>query len=100
MTSPYGLEQAQMQNLINQTNSAIAQMMSLNASVQMRAGDIYAHAQSEAGKILEQRLSTWNTDFTAIVNALSELNSSVQQWMNTSVSTGGQASGAAGGGHS
>lgn len=97
MTSPYGLDQGQMQNLINQTNEAISQMTSLNANVQARAGDVYAHAQSEAGRIVEHRLMTWNTDFAAIVNALIELNGNVQQWMQTSVATAGHGSAAAGG---
>lgn len=98
MTTPYGLDQGQMQNVINQTNEAIQQMTTLNAQVQSRAGDVYAHAQSDAGRIIEQRLMTWNSDFTAIVNALIDLNGTVQQWMHTSAQTATQGSSAAGGG--
>ncbi len=97
MTSPYGLDQAQMQSIINQTNDALSQMTTLNGTVQARADDIYSHAQSDAGRILQQRLNTWNTDFRAIINALSELNDGVQQWLQTNVGTGSGAAGAAGG---
>ncbi len=98
MTSPYGLDQGQMQNIINQTNEAISQMTALNGNVQARAGDIYSHAQSDAGRILEQRLTTWNTDFNSIVKALTDLNTNVQSWLNSNVSTSSSASGAAGSG--
>ncbi len=96
MTSPYGLDQAQMQAVINATDDAISQMTTLNGTVQARADDIYSHAQSDAGRILQQRLTTWNTDFAAIVNALIDLNTNVQQWLYQSVTTGADAGSAAG----
>lgn len=99
MTSPFGLDLSQMQAVVNQTNEAIAQMTRLNGVVESRAGDIMAHAQSDAGRILMGRLNTWNNDFGAIVSALVDLNGQVQQWMQTSANTGGSAAGAAGGSH-
>jgi hypothetical protein len=91
MTTPYGLESGQMQTIINATQSAIDQMLSLNTNVQSVSGDICAHNQSDAGRIVQGRLETWNSDFYPIINAISELNGKVAAWMNTSIQAGDQA---------
>lgn len=92
----YGLDSAQMQGVVNQTQSAIDQMNTLNSRVQSTAGDIAAHNQSDAGRIVQNRLDTWNSDFTPIVSALSELNTKVESWLRANVQASSDAAGAAG----
>ncbi|MGW5642788.1 hypothetical protein ACWEV3_17840 [Saccharopolyspora sp. NPDC003752] len=81
MTVPggqYGLDEAQLSQIINATNTALTNMKSLNTQVQAQALALGDANQSESGRLLVSKFETWSTDFNNIQNQLGSLNTNVQ----------------------
>jgi hypothetical protein len=63
-----GLTEPMLIRLIDASNQAGGQMKQLRGHVDGAAGNIRAAMDSDAGKILGQRLETWHADFLPIIN--------------------------------
>ncbi|MFI0469578.1 hypothetical protein ACH347_36375 [Saccharopolyspora sp. 5N102] len=81
MTAPggqYGLNEAQLGQIISATNKALTDMKTVNNQVQAQALALGDANQSESGRLLVGKFETWSTDFSNIQNQLDSLNTSVQ----------------------
>jgi len=70
----YGMDEAQLSTIINQTNSALEALNSLNNTVMTQTGDLGQANQSASGIKLTGKLSQWTADFNQVRNALVDLN--------------------------
>lgn len=89
MTTPgeqFGINDAQMQQIIEATNESLSQMRMLNNQVQGQAGALATANQSDSGKVLVNKFQTWSGDFAQIENQLKELNQRVLDLRNAALS--------------
>jgi hypothetical protein len=95
MPLPYGMNDAQLLSIINATRDAIDRMNTVNNGVQGQAGSYTQTNNSDSGRTMQQRLITWNEEFTRIVGDLDNLNTKVTNVRANNNDTSSAASGAA-----
>jgi uncharacterized protein YukE len=95
MPLPYGMDDGQLLSIINATRDAIGRMNSVNGGVQSQAGTYTSVNNSDSGRTMQERLTTWNEEFTRIVGDLDNLNTKVTNVRANNNDTSGAASGAA-----
>ncbi|MEU6265520.1 hypothetical protein [Saccharopolyspora shandongensis] len=81
MTVPggqYGLDEAQLSQIINATIKSLTDMKTVNTQVQAQAMALGDANQSESGRLLVGKFDTWAADFNKIQNQLESLNGSVR----------------------
>lgn len=92
----YGMDDAQLLSIINATRDAIDRMNTVNGGVQSQAGSYTQTNNSDSGRTMQNRLTTWNGEFTKLVGDLDNLNTKVTNVRANNNDTTGAASGAAG----
>lgn len=92
MPLPYGMDDGQLLSIINATRDAIDRMNSVNGGVQSQAGTYTQANNSDSGRTMQQRLFTWNEEFTRLVGDLDNLNTKVTNVRASNNDTSGAAS--------
>ena len=93
-----GLDRSRLDSIIAHTQGSIGEMNTLNNGVMSLSGDIAQHMNSDAGRIMYQRLNTWTYEFTQIKGSLEALNTRVTQMRNKLVEANAAAADSAGSG--
>jgi hypothetical protein len=81
--------------IITKTQDAINEMGQLNNTVQSHTEALGAANVSDSGRILQQHLGAWTTDFNNCVNSLNDLNHKAQALRQINVNTTDTATGQA-----
>jgi hypothetical protein len=68
------LDDSQLSMIINETDSDLSQIRTLNVQVLSLSDVIAQNSQSDSGRIMQQKLATWSGDFAQIERNLSSLN--------------------------
>jgi hypothetical protein len=79
------LNTSQLTMIINQTGTAVDEMNRLNNQVDSTAATIGGAMQSDAGRLLNNRLAIWNGDYAQVVSQLNELNGRATDMLNALV---------------
>jgi len=79
MPAPANLKlfQAELNNIIQQTEHAIQQMVAVNGQVSYLAPSIQQNNQSDSGRIIARRLVDWTDDYPKIVGDMTQINGRV-----------------------
>ena len=92
----YGLDEAQLQQIIQATQQSLTAMRQLTSRVSGN-GQLIAQAnRSESGRILSQKVANWTADFNKVVTDLDVLNNKVLALRGTGISTSNEATSTAG----
>ncbi|MBQ0924514.1 MULTISPECIES: hypothetical protein [Saccharopolyspora] len=100
MTAPgaqYGLNDSQLQQIIEATNQSLSQMRQLNNQVQAQASSLGQANVSDSGRMLVDKFGVWAGDFSRIENELNQLNQRVMDVRNASLQAAQQAADSASG---
>jgi hypothetical protein len=76
------LFQAELDNIIRQTEEAILQMNTVNGQVNYLAPSVQQNNQSDSGRIILRRLNDWTDDYPKIVNNMAQINQQVHAMRN------------------
>lgn len=86
--SSYHFVDADLQQIITKTQDAINEMNTVNQTVQSHTDALVDANRSDSGQILSGHLATWNTDFHACVNNLTDINQKATALLQVNRSTG------------
>jgi hypothetical protein len=86
--SSYHFSDADLQQIITKTQDAINEMNTVNQTVQSHTDALVDANRSDSGQILSGHLATWNTDFHACVNNLTDINQKATALLQVNRSTG------------
>ena len=92
-----GLDLAQLNSIIQSTSEHKAEMDRLNAQVQSLAPVINQNMNSDAGRIMNNRLIEWTGDYNTLANDLQTLNERVTGVRNALVAANAGAASTVGG---
>jgi len=79
MPLPYGMDDAQLRSIIHATHAAVADMKSVNSTVQAQAQEYIRANNSDSGRLMQQGLYRWTGEFNQIVGDLEQLNFKVDR---------------------
>jgi hypothetical protein len=84
MATPTNLKlfQAELDNIIRTTESAITNMTSVNSAVNYLGPNVQRNNQSDSGKVILKRLNDWTDDYPKIVGDLTQINRQVHAMRN------------------
>ena len=90
MALQYGMEDAQLKQIIDATNDALGRMNGVNQTVISETGYYISVNNSDSGKIMQDSLNQWSEKFGKITGDLDNLNFKVAALRanNTGTSTG------------
>ena len=93
MTHPtaaaYGLNEAQLQQIIQATNDSLTAMHRLTSGVSSQGQMIAQANQSQSGQILSQKVANWTADFNKVGTDLDSLNKNVLALRDTGIGPAG-----------
>ncbi len=91
MALQYGMDDAQLKQIIDATNYALGRMRGVNQTVTGEAGYYISVNNSDSGRIMQDNLNQWSEKFGKITNDLDQLNYKVEQLRKNNASTSGGA---------
>ena len=84
----YGLNDGQMQQIINSTDKSLGDVRTVNNQVQCQASALGTANNSDSGRILVQKFSVWTQDFAQVESQLADLNQRVKDLRLAAIAAG------------
>lgn len=91
MALQYGMDDAQLKNIIDATTDALGRMSGVNKTVSGEAGAYISANNSDSGRIMQSSLNDWSDRFGKITGDLDQLNYKVAKLRQNNSGTSGGA---------